>query len=104
WTAAVLEQLSQQMPGSGGSASAVPGFAQRVFALSGVSGGSVGVAMWAAAQWPERCLDKMPVAANAATQPSMAAAAPAMPAAPALPVMAAASAPAASRMLGTDFL
>lgn len=104
WTAAVLEQLSQQMPGSGGAVPAVPGFAQRVFALSGVSGGSVGVAMWAAALWPERCLDKIPVAANAVAPPAAAAAAPAMQATTAVPAMTAASAPTASRMLGTDFL
>jgi len=36
WTAAVLDELERQ----------VPGFRDRVFALSGVSGGSVGAAAW----------------------------------------------------------
>lgn len=47
WTAAVLQELKRQ----------VPGFAQHVFALSGVSGGSLGVAAWVASVRGEVCAD-----------------------------------------------
>ena len=45
WTAAVLQEMEKQLPG----------FSQRVFAMSGVSGGAVGVAVWAAAARGQLC-------------------------------------------------
>jgi hypothetical protein len=45
WTAAVLDELKAQWPG----------FERRLFALSGVSGGSVGAAAWVAAERPAYC-------------------------------------------------
>ncbi|MEO8314202.1 MAG: hypothetical protein ABI645_05350 [Pseudomonadota bacterium] len=45
WTAAILQEMEKQLPG----------FSQRVFALSGVSGGAVGVAVWAAAARERLC-------------------------------------------------
>lgn len=51
WTAAVLEQIEQQLPG----------FAGHIFALSGVSGGSLGSAAW---------VSSLVSASDAGTQPS----------------------------------
>jgi len=45
WTAAVLDELKAHWPG----------FEHRLFALSGVSGGSVGAAAWVAAERPAFC-------------------------------------------------
>lgn len=72
WTAAILQEMERQLPG----------FSQRVFALSGVSGGAVGVAVWAAAARQGFC----------------------PPASISQPSVAAKSGPSATKILAADFL